>query len=276
MNNNRCLFIASFLTLIAAGFGFAVRGAILGDWGTQFDFTKQELGTITGMGFVGGGIAIIVFSMFTDKVGYKAILIGAFVLHALSAVVTLAATPIHSAMGKNATYYCLYWGMFMFSLANGLCETAINPLVATLYRRKKTHYLNMLHAGWPGGLILGGVIAYLFCGSKPFITHIPWEVAIGLFLIPTLIYGVIVLKEKFPISEKRAAAHLLRDDAAGIRVSLVAVALGAARHGRLRRAGDRQLGAKHYEQRGRRERVLAVRVYVGPDVHSAVLRGADR
>jgi MFS family permease len=205
MNNNRSLFIASFLTLIAAGFGFAVRGAILGDWGTQFDFTKQELGTITGMGFVGGGLAIIVFSMFTDKVGYKAILIGAFVLHALSAVVTLAATPIHSALGKDATYYCLYWGMFMFSLANGLCETAINPLVATLFQRQKTHYLNMLHAGWPGGLILGGVVAYLFCGSKPLITHIPWEVAIGLFLVPTLIYGVIVLREKFPISEARAA-----------------------------------------------------------------------
>jgi len=205
MNNNRALFIASFLTLIAAGFGFAVRGAILGDWGTQFGFTKLELGTITGMGFAGGGIAIIVFSTITDKVGYKAILIGAFVLHALSAVVTLAATPVYAAMGKDATYYCLYWGMFMFSLANGLCETAINPLVATLYQRQKTHYLNMLHAGWPGGMILGGVIAYLFCGSKPLITHIPWEVAIGLFLIPTAIYGVIVLKEKFPISEARAA-----------------------------------------------------------------------
>jgi hypothetical protein len=205
MNNNRALFIASFLTLIAAGFGFAVRGAILGDWGTQFDFTKLELGTITGMGFAGGGIAIIVFSTITDKVGYKAILIGAFTLHVLSAVVTLAATPVHAQFGKNATYWCLYWGMFMFSLANGLCETAINPLVATLYQRQKTHYLNMLHAGWPGGMILGGVIAYLFCGAKPLIVHIPWEVAIGLFLIPTAIYGVIVLREKFPISEARAA-----------------------------------------------------------------------
>lgn len=205
MNNNRALFIASFLTLIAAGFGFAVRGAILGDWGTAFGFTKLELGTITGMGFVGGGIAIIFFSLFTDKVGYKAILIGAFVFHALSAVVTLAATPVYAAMGKDATYWCLYVGMFMFSLANGLCETAINPLVATLFQRQKTHYLNMLHAGWPGGMILGGVIAYLFCGAKPLIVHIPWEVAIGLFLVPTLIYGVIVLKEKFPMSEARAA-----------------------------------------------------------------------
>ena len=150
-------------------------------------------------------------------------------LHALSAVVTLAATPVYAAMGKNATYWCLYWGMFMFSLANGLCETAINPLVATLYQRQKTHYLNMLHAGWPGGLILGGVIAYLFCGSKPLITHIPWEVAIGLFLIPTLIYGVIVLKEKFPISEARAAGVSFGTMLLEFASPSVAAALGAAR-----------------------------------------------
>ena len=139
---------------------------------------KQELGTITGGGFVGGGITIIVFSTITDRVGYKADDDLAFILHALSAVVTLAATPIYARVWqKRATYYCLYWGMFMFSLANGLCETAINPLVATLYPRQKTHYLNMLHAGWPGGLILGGVIAYLLLraeGRRSIQMH--WEI----------------------------------------------------------------------------------------------------
>ena len=74
MNNNRALFIASFLTLIAAGFGFAVRGAILGDWGTQFGFTKLELGTITGGGLVGGGITIIVFSIVADQGRLQAML----------------------------------------------------------------------------------------------------------------------------------------------------------------------------------------------------------
>lgn len=203
--NVRPLFFASFMTLVAAGFGFGVRGAILGDWGTQFGFTKEELGTITGMGFVGGGITIILFSTITDRIGYKAILVLAFFLHALSAVVTLAATPIYTEMGKTWAYQCLNWGMFMFSLANGLCETAINPLVATLYQRQKTHYLNILHAGWPAGLVLGGLVGYAFCGAKPAITHLPWEISIGLFLVPTVIYGVIVLKEKFPISEARAA-----------------------------------------------------------------------
>jgi hypothetical protein len=205
MNNNRPLFIASFMTLIAAGFGFGVRGAILGDWGTQFGFTKFELGEITGGGLVGGGITIILFSTITDRLGYKLLLVLAFVLHALSAVVTLAATPIYAELGSTATYRCLYWGMFMFSFANGLCETAINPLVATLYPRQKTHYLNILHAGWPGGLILGGLVAYAFCGAKPAIAHLRWEIPIGLFLVPTAVYGLIVFKEKFPVSEARAA-----------------------------------------------------------------------
>ena len=82
----------------------------------------------------------------------------------------MAATPVFEAYGKNATYWCLYVGMFMFSLANGMCEAAINPLVATLYPKQKTHYLNILHAGWPGGLILGGLLAFCFVGDKCVVT----------------------------------------------------------------------------------------------------------
>ena len=205
MNNNRPLFFASFMTLIAAGLGFALRGAILADWESQFGFTKQVLGTITGGGLVGGGITIILFSTVTDRLGYKAILMLAFLLHVLSAVVTLAATPIYAAFGQTATYNCLYWGMFMFSFANGLCETAINPLVATLYPRQKTHYLNILHAGWPGGLVLGGVLAYCFCGANSAIQQVRWEILMALFLVPTAIYGSIILFQEFPLSEARAA-----------------------------------------------------------------------
>ncbi len=95
--------------------------------------------------------------------------------------------------------------MFMFSLANGMCEAAINPLVATLYPKKKTHYLNILHAGWPGGLILGGLLAYCFVGPNCVVNQLRWEIPMLFFLVPTLWYGVIVLKEKFPISEARAA-----------------------------------------------------------------------
>ncbi len=205
MNNNRSLFLASFLTLIAAGTGFAIRGAILGDWASQFGFTKVDLGTITGGGLTGFGIVILVASLFADKTGYKSVLLLAFVLHILSAVVTLSATPIFGLYGKTATYWFLFVGMFMFAVANGLCEAVINPLVATLYPNQKTHYLNILHAGWPGGLIVGGILGFFVCGPKSWLFQLRWEIPMAFFLIPTLIYGMIVFKERFPISEAKAA-----------------------------------------------------------------------
>jgi len=203
------IFFASFMTLIAAGIGFAVRGGILADWGAQFGFTQSDLGVINGAGLAGFGFTIIFFSFFADAVGYRALLILAFVLFAVSAVITLAASAVFHASGQNAAYWTLYSGTFVFSVAQGLCEAAINPLTATLFPKQKTHYLNILHAGWPGGLMLGGLINYLFTGPKPAITHIRWEILASLYLIPTLYFGFIVLRSRFPISEARAAGVTL-------------------------------------------------------------------
>jgi MFS family permease len=199
------IFLASFMTLIAAGMGFAIRTDILGEWESAFGFTKSELGQITGGGLVGFGVTIILFSLIADRVGYKAILAGAFVLHVLSAVVTFAATPVYAEYGKETTYQLLYWGMFIFALANGMCEAAINPLVATLYPNQKTHYLNILHAGWPGGLVIGALLSYCFVGADAAVEKLRWEIPMGFFLVPTLYYGFVTLKESFPISEARAA-----------------------------------------------------------------------
>lgn len=204
MNNNKALFFASFMTLIAAGIGFAVRGDILADWSGRFGFTQFELGQISGLGLMGFGITIIVCSIFADRIGFKPLMVLALLLHISSGLVTLAATPLF-AISKDATFWCLSIGALLFSLANGVCESVINPLVATLYTKQKTHYLNILHAGWPGGLVLGGLINYCFVGETAKIASLPWEVPMSIFLIPTVIYGLIILKEKFPHSEARAA-----------------------------------------------------------------------
>ena len=151
--------VASFLTLVAGGMGFAIRAGLLRIWGEKFGFTQTELGAITGGGIVGFGLMLLLASQFTDRVGYKSMLSIGFVLHLLSVVGTLAATSIYQVAGKDATFQCLYWSMFMFAVGNGFCETAINPLVANIYPDRKTHYLNILHAGWPGGLISGGLSA---------------------------------------------------------------------------------------------------------------------
>ncbi|MBI2929851.1 MAG: MFS transporter [Verrucomicrobia bacterium] len=194
----RRLFLASFLTLIAAGIGFSIRNGILGDWGAQFGFTQGELGAITGGGLTGFGLTIIFFSFFADRVGYGPLMAIAFTFHTLSAVVTLAATPVFHALGKGAAYQCLYWGAFMFALGNGTCEAVINPLTATLYPKAKTHWLNILHAGWPGGLILGALLGLLFN-----VGHVGWQVQMCVFLVPTFAYGLMMFRQPFPHSEAR-------------------------------------------------------------------------
>lgn len=219
------LFWGSFMTLIAAGLGFAVRAGILGDWAAQFGFTMTELGQITGGGLVGFGIIIIFFSLFADRVGYGPLMCIAFFMHFLSAVVTLAATPVFLKFGKDATYWCLYLGMFMFAIGNGTCEAVINPLAATLFPKEKTHYLNILHAGWPGGLILGGLLAFFFAGEGSALFQVRWEILMSLFLIPTIIYGAMMFKRKFPESEARAAGmnfgHMLKEFAAPVLIFLL-------------------------------------------------------
>ena len=204
--NKTKLLIASFLTILVAGLGTAVRGGLLLEWGTAFGFTQTELGQITGGGFVGFGLVILVASAFLDRYGYKPFLMGAGVLHVLSVIVAVAATVIYNGsidtdpeFARAAAYFCLFWGVFIFAVANGICEAVINPLVATLYPKEKTHYLNILHAGWPAGLICGSLLGIGLIG------RVRWEIVLALYLVPTLIYVLMMVKEKFPRSEAAAA-----------------------------------------------------------------------
>lgn len=220
--NNRILFWASFLTLIAAGIGFSVRAAILKDWGEQFGFTQAELGTITGGGLLGFGLAIIFFSFFADRFGYGKLMLVAFLLHALSAVVTFAATPVYGMYGKPGAFMCLNIGMWLFALGNGTCEAVINPLTATLFPRNKTHWLNILHAGWPGGLILGAIITLGFNQ----VGGIRWEIKLAVFLVPVLMYGIMMCNRFFPHSEAKTAGVSMSDMMGQVGMIGMSVAVG--------------------------------------------------
>jgi MFS family permease len=203
--NAKRLLFAGFTAILAAGVGFGVRSGILGDWGSQFGFTQSDLGGITGGGLFGFGVIILAGALIADKIGYGKLLITAFIIHFLSAVITLAATPVYNAMkdsnpagAHTAVYWLLYIGMFLFAIGNGLCEAVVNPLVATLFPKNKSHFLNILHAGWPAGLVLGGLSSALLAGK------VRWEVQMSLFLIPVVIYGAMCFGQHFPKSEASA------------------------------------------------------------------------
>ncbi|MBN8249253.1 MAG: MFS transporter [Verrucomicrobia bacterium] len=193
--NAQRLLWAGFMAILAAGVGFGVRGGILADWGAQYGFTQTELGQVTGFGLVGFGVVILIGALLADVVGYGKLMIAAFVCHFVSAVLTLFATAAFAKGGKDAAYACLKWGMILFSVGNGLAEAVVNPLVASLFPKNRTHYLNILHAGWPAGLVLGALASYFMVGKAR------WEIQWALFLIPVVLYGLMCIGQHFPKSE---------------------------------------------------------------------------
>lgn len=207
-NASRLLW-AGFFAIFAAGVGFSVRAGILGDWASAYGFTMSELGGITGGGLTGFGIIILISSFLADKIGYGKLMILAFLIHLISAGLQLATGPIFQQFGREGVYWSLYIAMFLFAIANGICEAVVNPMVATLYPNNKTHYLNLLHAGWPGGLIAGGLLSYFMNGGSigdyvP-LGKVHWLVQMSMFIIPVVIYGGLCLGQTFPRSEASQA-----------------------------------------------------------------------
>jgi MFS family permease len=195
--NARRLLWAGFLAIFAAGIGFGIRGGILATWAAQFGFTGAQLGAIGGAGFTGFCFGIIIGGVVVDKIGYGKLVVAAFVFHVLSAFVTFAATE---GQAQATAYMFLYMGTFIFALANGTLEAVANPLVSTLFPNNRTHYLNILHASWPAGLVVGGLIGWILGEGM----HLSWKLQLGLFLVPTALYGVAFFGQPFPKSEASA------------------------------------------------------------------------
>ena len=213
------LFWACLIALVATAFGFIVRAQIIGDWGVQFNLSETQKGEILGVGLWPFAISIILFSLVIDRIGYGTAMVFAFVCHVLSVIITIFATG----------YWMLYIGTFIVALGNGTIEAVINPVVATMFSKEKTKWLNILHSGWPGGLFLGGVLA-LAIG-----VDVDWRWKIGLIMIPTIIYGFMMLGRKFPIHErvKAGVSYKVMLQEAGVLGAVIIVALMVSEIGRV-------------------------------------------
>jgi MFS family permease len=202
--NRGKLMIASFLTLVAAGMGFAARGAAGPAW-AEMGIGPGDFGGIMGAGFLGFGFVILGGGVLVEMFGYKKLLILAIVLHFVSAVMLFLAPGMYdgwveadAASATEKVQNLLYWSVFLFSVCAGLYEAVINPLVGQLYPENQTHYLNVLHAGWPGGLIVGGVLAAAFQNDTAWVSEIPWHYALCAYSGILIVLTVMVASEKFP------------------------------------------------------------------------------
>ncbi len=188
------LFWACWVALVSTAFVFIVRAQILNEWREEFSLTNTELGALGGAGLWPFAFTIVLFSLIIDKIGYGRAMAFAWFCHVSSVILTVTAT----------NYTMLYIGTIVAALGNGTVEAVINPVVATMFTKNKVKWLNILHAGWPGGLVVGGVFAMAM-------GDVSWKWKVGLLLIPTVIYGIMLFGQKFPISERVAAGVSYRD-----------------------------------------------------------------
>lgn len=199
----RRLFLGCFFGLVATAFGFAVRGAVLNEWGAQFQLSEEQKGIISGVGTYPFAISIILFSLIVDKIGYGTAMVFAFLGHFISTIATIFAP----------SFEVLYLATFLYALSNGMVESVINPVVATIYKDNKTHWLNVLHAGWPGGLVLGGLlaIAVVLLGDRLTLPGRLWQWQMAVLVLPILLYGFLLFGMRFPVQERVAAGVSFRE-----------------------------------------------------------------
>ena len=198
--NKQKLFIASCLALLVTSLSFGIRAGLLGTWGSQFNLDKSEISTITATAFWGFPLAVIIGGMIVDIIGMKKLLMLAFIFHLAGILLTIFAGKFGNA------YWALFISTLLIGIANGTVEAACNPLVTALYPDNKTTKLNHFHLWFPGGIVIGTLVVY-FLGQKISGTENlnNWEMLVGLMLVPTVLYGWLFMKEKFPVTERVAS-----------------------------------------------------------------------
>ena len=188
---------------------------LLGRFASDFALDKVKVGELQGAGIWPFAISIILFSLVIDRIGYRIAMIFSFVSYiaylvlasmAYSSIQGLTGDALHAAQQRG--YNLLYWGSIILGLGNGTVEAFVNPVVATLFRTAKVKWLNMLHAGWPGGLVLGGLITI---GMSDTANQGDWRLVLGLIALPAIIFFGLLIGARFPVNEREQAGVSYHD-----------------------------------------------------------------
>ena len=186
--NQKRLFIASCLALLVTAITFAIRAKIEGVFTTDYGLSKEEIGYAFGPAFWGFAVAMFAGGFIIDIVKTKTIVWLAFGMHFIGIILLLLAKDMTSLFIANV----------FIGFGNGSVEAACNPLIATLFPNKKTKMLNRFHVWFPGGIVIGGVLAWLIMDTL----DLRWEILVSLLFIPLVIYGFLFYGQKIPETER--------------------------------------------------------------------------
>ena len=193
-NSSSLLFRACCLALTVTAMTFAIRAGILSQLSSDFGLSDGQLGWVNSMAFLGFPVAMMIGGVLYNQLGAKKLLITAFIFHLLGLILTIMADG--------------FWGLlvstFFIGFANGAVEAGCNPLIAQIYKDNKTTMLNRFHVWFPGGIVIGAIISKFMTDAG-----LGWQLQIAVMLVPTAIYGVMVLKQQFPQLHKTLSTSTL-------------------------------------------------------------------
>ena len=188
-SNRSALFIASCASLLVTSLSFGIRAGILNDLGIEFALSGAELSSITATAFWGFPLSMILGGALVDSVGMKNLMRLAYIGHLVGILLTIFA----------GGYWTLWISTLAIGLANGMVEAVCNPLVASIYPEQKTTKLNHFHLWFPGGIVIGTLVAFSF--GK---IGLSWQFMMAFMLIPTLWYAYQMERLTFPVTERVA------------------------------------------------------------------------
>lgn len=207
--NARAIFWISVLALFTAAVANAIRGGASEAMKAElFDPTVaarsgEYIGTALGNAFLGFAISLLLISPLLDKIGGKRIILFAAACFVVGPVLIIYAPQAGSFDTINLV---LNAGMIVTGFGWGATEGSINALTTTIYPEDKTGRLNVLHAWWPFGIIVGGLLSVLLLGAG-----LDWRVLVGLLMIPGVVLAIWASRHTFPQTESTVAGVTFRE-----------------------------------------------------------------
>jgi len=207
--NKTRLFAAGAVALTMSGINASLRANTAADLQRIFldpiDKVRsaEMIGSILGLPFLGYAVTIAIGSPLLDYIGMGLLLPLSGVLMSIGMLIMMFAGSLASGAG---VYSALWAGALVTGVGWGLVETVTNPMVASLYPNDKAGKLNAVHAWWPGGLVIGGLLGVAMSRFG-----LDWQTKLGVVFIPAALLVVLCVGLKFPPTERVAAGVSVRD-----------------------------------------------------------------